>query len=168
MARGRRWATSTRRAAIRSRPSRCTRRPCAITRTTRPSSSGSGTLLLRLGRYAEAQARIEQLAEAAPRNAGVWLKLGVVYYEQKMWDRASDAFRRTIALDPTNMRARYFLATTYMDGGKDAEAAPSWAASRAPTALVDARVQLGFPRSGQATRGHRGPARGGQPRPQAP
>ena len=104
-----------------------------------------GDLLLRLGRFAEAQARIEELAEAAPRNAAVWMKLGVVYYEQKLWDRASDAFRRALALEPTNMRARYFLATTYMDGGSDAEArAELERILQADPRSIDARVQLGF------------------------
>ena len=52
-----------------------------------------GDLLIRLGRYQEAQAEIEQLAELAPRDARVWMKLGAVHYEQKQWDRAIDAFR---------------------------------------------------------------------------
>src|SRR5207247_2125840 len=71
-----------------------------------------------------AQTEIEQLAEIAPRDARVWMKLGAVFYEQKMYDRASDAFRRVVMLEPTNLRARYFLATTYMDAGKDTEARP--------------------------------------------
>src|SRR5207244_12151464 len=81
-----------------------------------------GDLLIRLGRFQEAQAEIEALAEVAPRDARVWMKLGAVFYEQKQWDRAADAFRRAVTLEPTNLRARYFLATTYMDGGKDTEA----------------------------------------------
>ena len=81
-----------------------------------------GDLLIRLGRYQEAQAEIEQLAELAPRDARVWMKLGAVFYEQKLWDRAIEAFRRVVLLEPTNLRARYFLATAYLDAGKDAEA----------------------------------------------
>ena len=73
------------------------------------------------------------------------MKLGAVYYEQKMWDRAIDAFRRVVALEPTNLRARYFLATTYMDAGKDAEArAELERILRADPRSIDARVQLGF------------------------
>src|SRR5439155_841791 len=35
-----------------------------------------GDLLIRLGRFQEAQAEIEALAEVAPRDARVWMKLG--------------------------------------------------------------------------------------------
>src|SRR2546422_10707123 len=37
-----------------------------------------GDLLIRLGRFQEAQAEIEALAEVAPRDARVWMKLGAV------------------------------------------------------------------------------------------
>ena len=40
------------------------------------------------------------------------MKLGAVYYEQKLWEQAADAFRRAVLLEPSNLRARYFLATT--------------------------------------------------------
>src|SRR5262249_51082573 len=72
-----------------------------------------GDLLIRLGRFKEAQGEIESLAEGSPRDPRIWMKLGAVYYEQKLWDRASEAFRRALAVDPNNLRARYFLATTY-------------------------------------------------------
>src|SRR5206468_1714348 len=61
------------------------------------------------------------------------------------YDRASDAFRRVVMLEPTNLRARYFLATTYMDAGKDAEARSELERIlRADPRSIDARVQLGF------------------------
>ncbi|PYO48174.1 MAG: hypothetical protein DMD84_21745, partial [Candidatus Rokuibacteriota bacterium] len=48
-------------------------------------------------------------------------------------------------LEPTNLRARYFLATTYMDAGKDAEARSELERIlRADPRSIDARVQLGF------------------------
>ena len=56
-----------------------------------------GDLLIRLGRFKEAQAEVEALAELAPRDPRVWMKLGAVFYEQKMWDKAGDAFRRVVA-----------------------------------------------------------------------
>src|SRR5262249_17927193 len=45
-------------------------------------------LLIRLGRLPEAQTELEGLAEATPQNPRAWMKLGAVYYEQKMWDKA--------------------------------------------------------------------------------
>src|SRR5205814_992780 len=102
-------------------------------------------LLIRLGRFKEAQAEIEALAEVVPRDARVWMKLGAVFYEQKLWDQAADAFRRAVTLEPSNLRARYFLATTYMDAGKDAEArAELERILRVDPRSIDARVQLGF------------------------
>src|SRR3970282_2622652 len=70
-------------------------------------------LLIRLGRFQEAQQQLEVLAERAPRDARLWMKLGAVHYEGKQWDRAAEAFRRGDALGATNLRARYFLATAY-------------------------------------------------------
>src|SRR5262249_39075499 len=104
-----------------------------------------GDLLIRLRRDDEARAEIESLAEASPRDGRLWMKLGAIHYEQKQWDRAIDAFRRVLTLEPNNMRARYFLATTYMDSGKDADArAELERILRVDPRSIDARVQLGF------------------------
>ena len=94
---GRRSATST------SRSAGPTRRSRSIGGPSRPNPDNPafverlGDLLIRLGRFKEAQAELEALAELAPRDPRVWMKLGAVYYEQKMWDKASDAFRRVVA-----------------------------------------------------------------------
>src|SRR2546425_1548811 len=102
-------------------------------------------LLIRLGRFKEAQAEIETLTENAPRDARLWMKLGAVYYEQKIWDKASEAFRRAVLLEPNNLRARYFLATSLMDGGRDDDArAELERILRLDPRSIDARVQLGF------------------------
>src|SRR3989442_3098185 len=71
-------------------------------------------LLIPLGRLSDAQTELEGLAEAAPQNPRVWMKLGAVYYEQKMWDRALDPFRRVRALEPSNLRPRDFPAARDM------------------------------------------------------
>ena len=81
-----------------------------------------GDLLVKLGRYGEAQSEIEALMESLPRDPRVWMKLGAVHYEQKQYDRAVAAFRQAVALEPGNMRTRYYLATALMDAGKDDEA----------------------------------------------
>src|SRR3989442_6838742 len=73
------------------------------------------------------------------------MKLGAVYYEQKIWDKASEAFRRAVLLEPNNLRARYFLATSLMDGGRDDDArAELERILRLDPRSIDARVQLGF------------------------
>jgi len=53
-----------------------------------------GDLLIKLGRFKEAEGEVEALAELAPRDPRVWMKLGAVFYEQKQWDKAGEAFRR--------------------------------------------------------------------------
>ena len=97
------------------------------------------------GTYLGDPIEIEALTHAAPRDARVWVKLGAVYYEQKAWDKAADAFRRAVALEPTNLRARYFLATSLMDGGHDDDARVELErVLRLDPRSIDARVQLAF------------------------
>ena len=104
-----------------------------------------GDLLVKLGRYGEAQSEIESLVESLPRDPRVWLKLGAIHYEQKQCDKAVAAFRQAVSLEPGNMRTRYFLATALMDSGKDDEARSELEKIlKADPRSVDARVQLGF------------------------
>src|SRR5437667_12758781 len=81
-----------------------------------------GDLLIRLGRFKEAQSEIEALAEGSPRDPRVWMKLRDVYYEHKLWDRASEPFRRALAVDAANHTTRYFLATPSIDRVKTDQA----------------------------------------------
>src|SRR5258706_2697291 len=62
-----------------------------------------GDLLVKLGRYGEAQSEIESLVDSLPRDPRVWLKLGAIHYEQKQYDKAISAFRPAVALEPGNM-----------------------------------------------------------------
>ncbi|HSF01396.1 MAG TPA: tetratricopeptide repeat protein, partial [Solirubrobacterales bacterium] len=55
-------------------------------------------LLIRMGRFQEAQSEVEALTELAPRDGRLWMKLGAVYYEQKLWEKSADAFRRAVLL----------------------------------------------------------------------
>ena len=54
----------------------------------------AGYVLVRLGRFKEAQQEVESLVESAPRDPRIWIKLGAIYYEQKQWDRAVSAFQQ--------------------------------------------------------------------------
>ena len=104
-----------------------------------------GDLLVKLGRYGEAQSEIESLVDSLPRDPRVWLKLGAIHYEQKQYDKAVAAFRQAVSLEPGNMRTRYYLATALMDSGKDDEARSELEKIlKADPRSVDARVQLGF------------------------
>ena len=101
-----------------------------------------GDLLVRLGRFKEAQTEVEALAEAAPRDPRVWMKLGAIYYEQKQWDRASVAPSAAPSRSsPTNLRARYFLATdATWTRARTPRRGSSWSDPRAPTRARSTRA----------------------------
>lgn len=51
-----------------------------------------------------------RMGEPAVENAGVWIGLGFATLEQEKWEAATAAFAQAVALDPSNARARRFLA----------------------------------------------------------
>jgi cytochrome c-type biogenesis protein CcmH len=68
---------------------------------------------------------LRRAAALAPRRPDIWQMLGEaeVYEAQGKVDAdAEAAFRKLLALDPTNATARYFLAEVKADAGKTAEA----------------------------------------------
>jgi tetratricopeptide (TPR) repeat protein len=73
------------------------------------------------------------------------MKLGAVLYEQKAYDRAIEAFQRALTLEPQNLRARFYLASSFLDAGREGEALESLnEVLRTDPKNVDARLQLGF------------------------
>lgn len=49
-----------------------------------------------------------------PTDARGWLNLGVQAYRNGQYSAASEDFRRVVGLDPSNINARLYLATSYM------------------------------------------------------
>ena len=104
-----------------------------------------GDLLIRMGRFPDAQKEVETLATHVANDPRVWLRLGAIYYEQKAFDKAIEAFRRVVTLEPTNLRAHFYLSSALFDGGKETEAlAELEAILRADPRSIDARLQLAF------------------------
>ena len=62
--------------------------------------------------WGEAEGYLKRAQVLAPENASVWLALGVVYLAQDKVDFALAAFSQTVALEPTNARARRMLGLT--------------------------------------------------------
>ena len=56
-----------------------------------------------------------------------------------------EAFRRALSLEPGNLRARFYLASSYLDAGREGEALEALnEVLRSDPKNVDARLQLGF------------------------
>lgn len=88
-------------------------------------------------RFAEAAEAYERAVELDPDTAMLWSSLGearvMASAEDPMPDAAEDAFRRALALDPTDPRARYFLAVARDLTGDHEGAISDWLALLADT-----------------------------------
>lgn len=67
-------------------------------------------ILIRLERYADAEADLNRLAEQYPENAGVDLAFGKLYREERKFDLAEKYIRQAIQLDPNNPDGHFALA----------------------------------------------------------
>ncbi len=66
--------------------------------------------------------QLEQVALADPRNASVFLELGVFKYDSGDFTGAVSAFERSITLDPTVLNTHYMLGLSYSKVGRVDEA----------------------------------------------
>ena len=82
------------------------------------------------GRFAEAATAYKKAAQLKPDTAEYWSSLGEALVlasdGQSIPNDAGDAFRRAVALDPKDARARYFLAVEMDMAGKHKEAIDAW------------------------------------------
>ena len=94
------------------------------------------------GEFADAATAYERALEINPDDAVIWSALGEArLYAEDAATRdadplpaaAMDAFRKAVALDPSDPRARYFLATEADMAGRHEEAIASWLALLAET-----------------------------------
>ncbi|TIX50990.1 tetratricopeptide repeat protein [Alteraurantiacibacter aquimixticola] len=87
--------------------------------------------------YPEAAEAYEEAVERAPDSADLWSALGEarIYADESdpMPPAALEAFRRSVALDPGNPRARYFLAVQRDLSGDNDGAIADWLALLADT-----------------------------------
>ena len=162
---GPRSATSTRRSTSRTRRSRCIGARSRSNPDNPAFVERLGDLLIRLGRLQEAQAEIEALCRGAPRDPRVWMKLGAVFYEQKVWDRPSrrSARRAARAVQPP----RALLPGHHLHGRRQGRRGRVELERILRRSALDRRARPArLPaRPGQALRrGDRGAARGRQPR----
>lgn len=61
----------------------------------------------------EAIRSIEAIAMLSPNDSGVFLQLGLLYYDQKQYANAVLAFGRAVEIDPQYANAKYLLGLSY-------------------------------------------------------
>ena len=83
-----------------------------------------GEQALAQGRYAEAATAYEKLKELSPATAEVHAKLGLIYFQQRDYDRAVSALRHALKLKPALPRADMLLAMSLSELGQFKEALP--------------------------------------------
>lgn len=75
---------------------------------------------------AEAMPLWERYSAAAPKNIPVLMELANVYYELSAFEKALDATRRILKIEPANTMAMYNLGAIYATMEKKAEARKAW------------------------------------------
>lgn len=90
----------------------------------------------------EAIQALHKAIALAPRRADLWELLGQALSAQNGGEadaEAQDAFRRLLAVDPTNVNARYYLARAKIAAGDAAGGLADWRALQASLAAGDTR-----------------------------
>jgi putative inorganic carbon (HCO3(-)) transporter len=63
---------------------------------------------------------LQNAIKASPNDVNVALQVGVVYYQDKNWDKAQEQFQRALAISPDYASAVYYAGLTYdQQGQKD-------------------------------------------------
>ncbi|HEU4969557.1 tetratricopeptide repeat protein [Sphingomonas sp.] len=82
------------------------------------------------GKFAEAAMAYQKAAQLAPNNAEYWSSLGEALVlagsGEKIPDDASAAFKKALAIDPKDPRARYFTGVEQDMAGKHVQAIDTW------------------------------------------
>ena len=79
-------------------------------------------LLTSQARFPEARAEAEQARQLDPASRVINNMVGVVFLQSRDYDRAIDAFRKTMDVDPGFASAHELLACAYLGAGRRAEA----------------------------------------------
>jgi Tfp pilus assembly protein PilF len=77
-----------------------------------------GALLADAEDFQNAATELEQAVRYAPTSAVAWMNLGNAYRGLKEFEKAEDAYRKALKLDPRLNDANYDLAILYLDGDK--------------------------------------------------
>jgi tetratricopeptide (TPR) repeat protein len=83
-----------------------------------------GEQALARGRYEDAASAYEKLRDLSPATAEVHAKLGLVYFQQRDYARATDALRQALKLKPGLPKADVLLAMSLSELGRYEDALP--------------------------------------------
>ncbi len=64
---------------------------------------------LRQGKQNEAIKNLEEAAKSAPKDIGIIFQLGVMYYQNRQYGNAEEAFGYAVSINPDYSNAKYFL-----------------------------------------------------------
>jgi len=74
--------------------------------------SNEGVILLRTGKFKEAEAVLRQALELAPRDGFCHSTLGIVFYSEGHYDNAVNELTTALSIDPKNATAHNYLGIT--------------------------------------------------------
>src|SRR5262249_42626092 len=77
---------------------------------------------LQTGDFAGAAKTLEQITVRQPNNGRAWRNLALAYQHLKEWDRAIDANRRALEVDPANPSPLFSLGVAYAVKGNKKQA----------------------------------------------
>jgi len=118
------------------------RRALAINPQYADAHHGLGLLLIITKRADKAGAELEAAAAAAPANAQIWVDLGDVRGAGGHVQEAADAYKRALAINPSQPEANLALATILLQQGRGSEALPHlMVAAQGPDADVARQAQ---------------------------
>lgn len=85
----------------------------------------SATFDMKTFRYAtEGEDHLKGLIDKEPERAFLWVRLGNLYNHANQHERAEEAYRRAIELDPKDIEAHGMLGQLLFDSGRPLEAVP--------------------------------------------
>jgi len=124
-------------------------RACRLDAQSAPALINLGGAYIMAGRHKQAIPVLEAARDVEPDNAMVWVNLGAAYLGNpvlatpKQQQRAIDAFRRAIDVDPRSPNVHYNLGLVLVDHGDSEQAADAFrqAIDVNPSDL-DARIWL--------------------------
>ncbi|HXW15025.1 MAG TPA: tetratricopeptide repeat protein [Terriglobia bacterium] len=83
-----------------------------------------GEKALAEGRYGDAQQAYEKLRELAPGTAEVHARLGLIYFQERMFEQAVASLHQALKLNPSLPKVDTLLAMSLSELGRYAEALP--------------------------------------------
>lgn len=108
------------------------RKPAAVEAYERAYAAAPGNMRLahligfmyaQMDDFAKAESWLVRVCEREPDNGDAWFNLGFIHDKGRAWQKAIDAFNKSITLMPNQDRAWYGMGMAYAHLGKHEEAA---------------------------------------------